>query len=109
MAYVARDSCTLTVAVTKWRMNQPHAVSSCLPTKCHIGLDLHLHLASALRMHACVRACVCWRLIRGGGREIAAHFTPACSASAAVYLLALPCYYSLPFLPAWGFQLVGRE
>lgn len=58
MAYVARDSCTLTVAVTKRRMNQPHAVSSCLPTKCHIGLDLHLHLASALRMHACVCACV---------------------------------------------------
>lgn len=28
----------------------------CLPTNCHIGLDLHV--ASALHMHACVRACV---------------------------------------------------
>lgn len=42
----------------------------CLPTNCHIGLDLHV--ASALHMHACMRACVRVRvlaLMRGRARD----------------------------------------
>lgn len=40
----------------------------CLPTNCHIGLDLHV--ASALHMHACVRACVrVLALMRGRARD----------------------------------------
>lgn len=58
------------------------------PQNCHIGLDLHLHLASALRicMHACVRVLA----LNTRGRA-----TDSRALYPRIYRICRPCTYSL--------------